>query len=177
MNINLQSVPFNPVIALLAPTPFLTTRRMLLGLKRRAEALAGRRRGHHRSPRTQVQHGVVIARQSWHSFVKHLPRLGSVSGVGVMGYAIARNALGFVRPALVLFLVSAVSACAVYWRHARIEDARREESLFVSLALSVMLGVISLTWLVMYRSTDLPLDVAWFGLTVALFVAAFQRTT
>jgi hypothetical protein len=45
--------------------------------------------------------------RSW-SFA-HLSRLGCVAGILLLGDAIARDALGFVRPALVLFVISAVS--------------------------------------------------------------------
>ncbi len=125
-----------------------------------------------------------------HLVVNHAPVLGSAFGVTLLVYAVVVNNQDFIRLAFVIFVVSAVAALAAYWTGEPAEDLlehtvgaptglveQHKEVAFVSLALTEMLGVMCLVWLFVYPSRELPLDVAWFALIVALFVAASMTWT
>ena len=125
-----------------------------------------------------------------HLLINHVPVLGTVFGLILLGVALLRRSPELLRASLVAFVLTGIAAAVAYLTgepaEGRIEDlagvsealiGRHEDAAVVSLVGASILGLVSVAGLVRLRLATLP---KWFNaaaLAVALFTAGSMAWT
>ncbi len=125
-----------------------------------------------------------------HQLFNRASQLGCASGVLLLAYGVVTGQQVLMAIALVLFLLSAVAALFASWASDPIallleRDAQvpvrfieaYEEAVFITLVLTLFVGLVSGLWLFLTRSLDMPISVAAFTLTLGVFATVSQAWT
>ncbi len=125
-----------------------------------------------------------------HHLFNRASQIGCASGVLLLAYGVVTGQQILMALAFVLFLLSAVAALFASWATDPIaslleRDAHvpvrfieaYEEAVFITLVLTLFVGLVSGLWLFVTQSLDMPLSVAAFTLTLGVFAAVSQAWT
>ena len=118
-----------------------------------------------------------------HLLLNHVPVIGAVFGLILLGFALLRNSNELVKSALITFTVLGAVAVVVYLTGEPAEDSidqlpgfsksiteRHEEIALVATVLMAAFGALTLSALVVYRRRALPRGVAVIALVAAIGV-------
>ncbi len=125
-----------------------------------------------------------------HLILNHIPVLGTVFGIAVLGYGLWRAQDAVVRIALALFVVAGLGAAGAYFTGEGAEETveglpgmtesviePHEEIAFYAFLLAIGLGLLSLGVLAWKRSDEVPSGVGTATLLLALLTAGVMGYT